>query len=129
MLNNSISKQISQSAAETEDDAIDFGDGTIGGFAAELTGNEEPPVERKVAQAFQLPEAGDGPEERGAIQPIVGEFINPIVPIAGPTKNIGYWNLEELMGHLNRDGESWTETHGTGTVLTVGFPTSIDHLP
>ncbi|MEM8914837.1 MAG: M10 family metallopeptidase C-terminal domain-containing protein, partial [Pseudomonadota bacterium] len=96
-------------------------DGTIGQFYADLKGDTDPvDPQPTLNEVFQLAEDPDD-----GLQPIIqeGKFTT-ISMAAGPTKNIGSSNLEELMDHLNRDGESWSFT-----TLKVAFPQSIDDLP
>ena len=44
---------------------------------------------------------------------------------AGPTHSINESNLEELLDHLNRDGDQWA----SGTILLVRFPQSLEEIP
>jgi Ca2+-binding RTX toxin-like protein len=51
--------------------------------------------------------------------------LAPAPLAADPTHSIGEDNLEELLDHLNRDGEQWPP----GSELRVGFPQSLDQIP
>lgn len=42
-----------------------------------------------------------------------------------PTESINGDNLEELMGTLNRGGQSWSDSLYTGATLRVSFPQSL----
>ncbi len=45
-----------------------------------------------------------------------------------PTESINGDNLEELMGTLNRGGQSWSDSLYTGATLRVSFPQSLSQL-
>ena len=67
-----------------------------------LTGADAPALQADVSKAIVAP----------AIQ-------------AGPTHSINESNLEELLDHLNRDGDQWA----SGTILLVRFPQSLEEIP
>jgi serralysin len=52
-----------------------------------------------------------------------------VIPM-GPPHSIGAGNLDELMDHLNRDGETWDATDRDGGVtLRIAFPQDYDDIP
>ena len=60
-----------------------------------------------------------------ALQADVSKAIVAPTIQAGPTHSINESNLEELLDHLNRDGDQWA----SGTILLVRFPQSLEEIP
>ena len=108
--------------------------------SAGAPGSQDVASETVVPQAVSAASAGIAPASAGggtlAVMPAAGAivaggaqpldssgvFASPPAPFAFvPMHSIGEDNLEELIDHLNRDGEQWEP----GAVLHVGFPQSL----